>query len=195
MASSSASPNSQRILRLHLDTEFTDFAKPDLISIGLAASSELTFYAENLDFDRGLSSAWVVQNIYPLLDHAKHGMKRSTMVARLWEWLDNLDADKFVIMVDYPTDWLLFKQHGLAEHPKFSHVEFIFDNIAKFARQALAEGMAIDEVVAVYNRGVATFQKALEDYFSDPSIVRHNALHDAIGNMKAYSKLTIDYGI
>jgi len=166
-----------------------------MISIGIAASTDLTFYAENLDFDQSLSSTWVVQNIYPLLDPVKYGMKRSTLVARLWEWLDELPADKFSVIVDYPTDWLLFKAHGLAEHPKFSHVEFVFDNMARFARQALAEGMALDEATAVYNRGVETFQKALEEYFSDPKVVRHNALHDAIGNLKAYTKLSIDYGI
>jgi len=166
-----------------------------MISIGLAASTDLTFYAENLDFDQSLSSVWVIQNIYPLLDHVKYGMKRSTLVARLWEWLDELPSEKFAVVVDYPTDWLLFKAHGLADHPKFSHVEFIFDNISRFARQSLAEGMALDEVTAVYQRGVETFQKALEDYFSDPAVVRHHALHDAIGNMKAYTKLTIDYGI
>lgn len=55
--------HSANTLRLFVDTEFTDFANCDLISIGLVSSQGHVFYGENLDFDRSKSSQFAKDNI------------------------------------------------------------------------------------------------------------------------------------
>jgi GTPase SAR1 family protein len=47
-----------------VDTEFTNFDKPDLISIGCATSNNHYWYSENSEFNRDGSTEWVIKNIY-----------------------------------------------------------------------------------------------------------------------------------
>jgi len=50
-----------------LDTEFTQFAAPDLISIALVAEDGREFYGERSDYNRESCSAFVVETVVPLL--------------------------------------------------------------------------------------------------------------------------------
>src|ERR1039458_2240878 len=117
-------------LRLFIDCEFTNFIKCDLISIGVAADNGAEFYGENLDFNRKLSSEWVVANVYPLLTPVTHGMKRSELSARLWSWIDELPCNKVIITVDYQTDFdLLFDLFDDELHPKMLPTQNVFSEI------------------------------------------------------------------
>lgn len=52
---------------LFLDTEFTDFTNPELISIGLVAEDGREFYAECSEFDRATCNAFVNTKVLPRL--------------------------------------------------------------------------------------------------------------------------------
>ena len=56
---------------IFLDTEFTSFESPELISIGLAASSGEDFYAE-VPFAVASASPFVCDVVIPLLDKDPH---------------------------------------------------------------------------------------------------------------------------
>src|SRR5271167_276912 len=122
--------SSNDTLRVYIDTEFSDFINTDPISIGLVASNGAEFYAENLDADPSLASDFVRANIWPLLTPASHGMKLPELGARLWCWLDELPCTKFIVTMDYHTDWTLM--HYLMDnqmHPKHQTHQNIFTEI------------------------------------------------------------------
>lgn len=50
-----------------LETEFTSFVRPDLISIGLVAEYGREFYAERTDYRRDECSDFVCETVLPLL--------------------------------------------------------------------------------------------------------------------------------
>ena len=50
-----------------LDTEFTSFVRPDLISIGLVAEEGREFYAERTDYRKDDCSDFVRETVLPLL--------------------------------------------------------------------------------------------------------------------------------
>lgn len=50
-----------------LDTEFTDFVRPDLISIALVAEDGREFYAECTDYNHDACNDFVKETVLPLL--------------------------------------------------------------------------------------------------------------------------------
>lgn len=189
--------NLGKTFRVFLDTEFTDFVNIDLISIGLVASDGSEFYGENLDFDKSLSSFWVKDNIYPLLNASKYGMKRSELSARLWQWFDDLPCEFVIITIDYQTDYeLMLDLFGDEKHPKIIGVQLINQNIYSSIDRQISHmhGSDADYQVTV-KRVVAEFQNHMLDYFFTTKQPRHHALADAQANKIAYSKIATDFGI
>lgn len=66
-AGSGNSPVSVRTMLVFLDTEFTDFARPDLISLALVSEDGREFYAERTDYFETRRSDFVRETIQPLL--------------------------------------------------------------------------------------------------------------------------------
>lgn len=50
-----------------IDTEFTNFVRPDLISIGLVAEYGREFYAERTDYRSGECSSFVRETVLVVL--------------------------------------------------------------------------------------------------------------------------------
>ena len=50
-----------------LDTEFTDFVRPDLISLALVSEDGREFYAERTDYRKDECSDFVRETVLPLL--------------------------------------------------------------------------------------------------------------------------------
>ena len=97
---------------IFLDTEFTDFNDPDLISIGLVTETGSEFYAELTDYRDEACSDFVRQVVKPLLKQYPGRIEgKSFDVAKdLRNWLmfyDTGEPDAAVICVDYATDWHL----------------------------------------------------------------------------------------
>jgi hypothetical protein len=93
-----------------IDTEFTDFLDPQLISIGLVAQSGEEFYAE-LPYEVRECSEFVKAAVLPLLGYAPHAeMTKDELYLQMTNWLRLVrpkDQEVF-ICYDYQTDWDLF---------------------------------------------------------------------------------------
>ena len=100
-------------MKLFLDTEFTDFTNPQLISIGIVDERGREFYAERNDFPREACSNFVVQTVLPLLGQYPSSIvgNRLQIAYALYQWLEEYRECGAVICVDYQTDWDLFIQH------------------------------------------------------------------------------------
>ena len=88
-----------------LDTEFSDFAKPDLISLALVAEDGREFYAERTDYRQNECSAFVQEIVLPLLGRVPGAACDSAELAlRLRTWFHAL-PEPSIIIFDYQTDW------------------------------------------------------------------------------------------
>lgn len=90
-----------------LDTEFTDFVRPGLISLALVAEDGSEFYAERTDYDRDTCSAFVLENVVPFLGRVPGAAcSRDELPERLHVWFDQL-PEPVTIIFDFQGDWLL----------------------------------------------------------------------------------------
>ena len=90
-----------------LDTEFTDFARPDLISIALVSEDSQEFYAERDDYCHADCSDFVQQAVQPLLGRVPGAAcSRSELSDRVRDWFTRLSEPATVIF-DYEWDWHL----------------------------------------------------------------------------------------
>lgn len=99
-------------MKIFLDTEFTDFIDPRLISIGLAASSGEEFYAE-VPYPLDLCSDFVKEIVIPLLGKNPEAVCTVYELSnRLITWLELIKPsnDKLDICFDFQTDWQLFSK-------------------------------------------------------------------------------------
>lgn len=185
-----------KILRVHIDTEFTDFINTDLISIGAKASTGEEFYGENAEFIKAWASTWVQANIYPLLNLEKFGMRRKELSARLWSWMEELPCDGIIITVDYNGDWLLL--HDLFEeekHPKVLGWELINEIIYRTVDQQVADQNDVNAYQSQVTRVIDDFQKEFAQHFLDTGEIQHHALSDARANCRAWNFLVFNHGM
>ena len=185
-----------KLIRVHIDTEFTDFLNCDLISIGAVADNGEEFYGENSEFLRPWSTAWVKENIYPLLDLDKYGMRRKELSARLWSWLEELPCDGVIITVDYAGDWHLL--HDLFEeekHPKILGWELINEIIYQTVDQQVLDKSDVNSYQLQVSKVIADFSDVFQEHFQKTGEIQHHALSDARANAKAWSFLVINHGL
>jgi len=96
--------------KIFIDTEFTDFSTPRLISIGLAANSGEEFYAE-LNYPAAACSDFVRSTVIPLLGRIPDAyMSNAEIFSRLSNWLRLVNPTGGIIDIcyDFQTDWDLF---------------------------------------------------------------------------------------
>jgi hypothetical protein len=92
---------------IFLDTEFTKFNYPELISIGLVAEDGREFYAERTEYHRDDCSDFVKETVLPLLGRVPGAAcSRSELTDRVREWFGQL-PEPATIIFDFETDWLL----------------------------------------------------------------------------------------
>ena len=90
-----------------LDTEFTDFLRPDLISIALVAEDGSEFYAERTDYFKDHCSDFVRETVLPLLGGVPDAAcTQSELTQRLRDWFEQL-PEPATIIYDFESDWLL----------------------------------------------------------------------------------------
>ncbi|BEV72629.1 hypothetical protein THUN1379_21110 [Paludibacterium sp. THUN1379] len=88
-----------------LDTEFTAFHNPDLISIALVSEHGHEFYAERTDFRREDCTDFVLQTVLPLLGRIPGAACTLIELSdRLRRWFDGLPEPATVVF-DFQTDW------------------------------------------------------------------------------------------
>ena len=98
---------------LFLDTEFSDFYNPELISIGLVSEcGRMEFYAERTDFDQRQCNEFVRTKVLPKLGHGPC-FTTDELAAALRIWLDRVHAldvaGIVLVLYDFDTDFALLK--------------------------------------------------------------------------------------
>lgn len=93
-----------------LDTEFTNFTKPDLISLALVTEDGHEFYAERTDYNSDDCSDFVQKTVQPLLGRVPGAAcTREQFTERLRRWLQQL-PEPATIIFDYAGDRDLLTQ-------------------------------------------------------------------------------------
>jgi hypothetical protein len=122
--------------KIFIDTEFTDFIDPQLISIGMAAESGETFYAE-LPYDRARCSQFVRDVVIPLLENTPESLvSPDDLYLQISNWLrivrpSNQSID---ICFDYQTDWDLFTRVFDQHVPSWCNSRLVDSNINELLR-------------------------------------------------------------
>ena len=175
------------VIRIFIDTEFTDFKDCDLISIGCIADTGQEFYGENTDFQREYANEWVQENIYPLLNFTLYGHKRHELSARLWEWLDSLECDQILIMWDYQKDYDLLLELLTEPHPKFI---LGGENVyVTLPRGCDIIGVSDNNYAELCKTVRELFHLYFSNYFKEkPSETQHISICDARANKIAFYK-------
>lgn len=167
-----------------VDTEFTNFEKPDLISIACVPSEDWHVYVENLDFDRASATDWVQENIYPLLDPKQFGMSRDNLVRGLWDWFNEFETP-VIVMVDYHRDReLLLKLFNFEPHPKIKDICNIYHSFA----QSL-NGLEFSKLED-------RFDDAFKEFFKvNRTHTQHHALSDALATKHAFLTVVKEFNL
>jgi diamine N-acetyltransferase len=133
-----------------LDSEFTDLAVPQLISIGAVATDSTAFYAELDGWDPAKASSFVKDTVIPLLDG---------------------DAVPLEVGAEALTDWL-------GERARMLPTTIISDS--GFDRWALAELLGSENLPAnVRWQRVPIAYESMDEVAQQLNLRRHHALDDA----------------
>ncbi|HEX8957558.1 MAG TPA: hypothetical protein VF798_14855 [Burkholderiaceae bacterium] len=146
---------------IFIDTEFTDFRNPQLISIALVSDcGEHEFYAE-LRYDRERCNDFVVETVLPLLGEPAGAVCEShELTQRLSIWLAQFEGrGEVAICYDFGGDWRFF---------------------------CAALGGAVPTWIVPRNIFNYLVKEKLEAYFSGREHLSHHALHDARANRHAF---------
>ena len=187
-----------KTIRAFIDSEFTDFRNRDLISLGLVAETGETFYGENLDYFKLSCSDFVKQHVIPLCNFAKFGMRRAELSAKAWEWLNELNADKVDIIIDYTGDWeLLMELFNHQKHPKlnkhptniFTPAAVSFQNHKNLAVLNALTGANEANYKLIAAEAQIIYNNEFDQYFIDTGEIQHHALSDAKANARGFNAM------
>jgi hypothetical protein len=147
------------VTRVFVDTEFTDFASRDLISIALVCNDGREFYGERADYDQQACSEFVTREVLPQLGHHPHAVfSRDELAKCVQRWLGEFSRDPDPrLCFDYAGDWELLVEL-VGEIPSFWEAERVTDRISEAKTQG---------------------------YYAQHG-GRHHALHDARANCAAF---------
>ncbi|WP_288392036.1 hypothetical protein [uncultured Herbaspirillum sp.] len=98
------------VINVFIDTEFTDFVDPHLISLGMVTEGEEVFYAE-LPYDIGRCSEFVKEIVLPMLGYAPEAqIGREDLCEKILHWLCSVRVGNLDVRIcyDFQTDWDLF---------------------------------------------------------------------------------------
>ena len=148
-------------MQIFLDTEFTDFSEPSLISIALVGVDGREFYAECTDYPREACSDFVRNTVEPLLGRVPGAAcNQAELRQRLRAWFGCV-AETATIVCDFAIDWQLLVN-------------------AFYARAEIDAGINIGEKLVLGSTTIndPVFELAQAQSFSD-AWPPHHALADA----------------
>jgi hypothetical protein len=149
-------------MRIFIDTEFTNHADPDLISIGVAAEGGQIFYAERTDCRYENCSSFVCNEILPLLGREPDARCTAIELSRrLYEWFLAL-PEGLTVIYDFETDRNLLEAsflgplpsnlsgYELVDHKIFRHSAYKLGEVLTYSaawppHHALADAKALRE--------------------------------------------------
>lgn len=92
---------------IFIDTEFTDFVGPVLISIALVSEDGREFYAERTDYPKNECSQFVCETVLSLLGQVPGAAcNRTELACRLRAWFEAL-PESATVVYDFELDWIL----------------------------------------------------------------------------------------
>ena len=149
-------------MRVYLDTEFTHFTHPNLISIGLVADNGREFYAVLKNFPLNKCSVFVREVVLPIIEHwPSTTLYRSGLRQSLKQWL-NEAAEPLEIVCDFATD-----------------ADLLIELIDGYTAHVL-RAFNITGVTVLSAAQCEQITDAVDSYFSAPrDWPRHHALEDA----------------
>lgn len=168
------------MLKVFVDTEFTDFHNCDLISIGLVTEQGQEFYMEVSDYNKNWASDFVITDVLTKCIGGDTCQLYDTVKERLQIWLSDILSDNplaqdgILFLYDYYGDGDLLK-NLLSDHPKKQL--FIYDDVHDgFANTFYA---SYDSDLVDY--ASVAIKDGYEIYFMSDEFNknRHNALVDA----------------
>lgn len=141
---------------IFLDTEFTSFESPKLISLGLAAATGENFYAE-VPFSTTLASPFVHEVVMPLLNHDSTAYcQLNELHLRLLNWFTVVRTNSEVVLCfDSNYDEILFRTIFDGYPPKFLRFRNVDGNINELLRHEfhvknmLPEHHALNDAMAM----------------------------------------------
>lgn len=148
-------------LKIFLDTEFTDFIHPHLISLGMASESGEEFYAE-VPYPDKECSAFVREAVIPLLGRVPNSAcSTEELRTKIISWLDIVRSrgEEVEICVDYQTDWDLFVDALDYRVPPWCRMRMVAKNINELL---------------------------LYEFHKKNQLSEHHALYDAMANRYAF---------
>lgn len=149
-------------MRVYLDTEFTQFTHPNLISIGLVADNGREFYAVLKSFPLHKCSVFVREVVLPIIEHwPSTTLDRSELRQSLKQWL-NEAAEPLEIVCDFATD-----------------ADLLIELIDGYTDDVL-RAFNITGFTVLSAAQCEQITDALDSYFTEPrQWPRHHALEDA----------------
>jgi hypothetical protein len=106
------------MLLVFLDTEFTRFCNPELISIGLAAANGEEFYAET-PYTHSSCSQFTLEVVIPLLASTDQ-ISPENLGEKISNWLNSIRNDESVVLCfDSDYDKVLFLKIFADNPPRF----------------------------------------------------------------------------
>jgi len=139
--------NSSVFINIFIDTEFTDFVDPQLISIGMVAETGEEFYAE-LPYDFRRCSEFVREAVLPMLGYTPEGqVAEDDLYVRITQWLRivRLGDSAVQICYDYQTDWDLFVKALGGQTPSWCSGRLVADRINELLRHEYHEKNCLPE--------------------------------------------------
>ncbi|MBR7780231.1 3'-5' exoribonuclease [Undibacterium rugosum] len=140
-------------MNIFIDTEFTDFIKPQLISMGLVAASGEEFYAE-VPFLEISCSTFVKEVVIPLLGK-QHGAvcSKDELRERLITWLELVRPrnEALEICFYFQTDWDLFANALGGSIPIWCQARLIGREINELLRYDFHKRNQLPEHHALYD--------------------------------------------
>lgn len=146
-------------LILFMDTEFTDFERMDLISIGIVSQNLHEFYAENSEYKKAWCSDFVISDVLTKLQGGQYSMPYKDLKEKLQIWISDLleEYSAVLFVYDFSGDWYLISEL-LIDYPQKSKVQGQEDEL---------------------NAGI-------ELYFMNDTSMQHHALFDAKALFNGY---------
>lgn len=140
-------------MNIFIDTEFTDFTNPQLISIGLVAASGEELYAE-VPYVEPACSTFVKEVVIPLLgDPQGAACSKEELRERLRTWLDLVrpSNETLEICFDFQTDWNLIANALGDSVPSWCQARLIGREINELLRYDFHKRNQLPEHHALYD--------------------------------------------
>lgn len=172
-------------IKIFLDTEFSCFKKPEIISVGLVADNGKEFYGETADFLQS-ASPWVIENVVPHLNVDKLGKSADDLGNAVTKWLSEFE-EPITIVCDYDADidMLLSLNLSLPKiFKKFENLNYLITRFAK-SNQAINQFKDIKQ----------TYSTVYKKYFTDNNVPNHHSLYDAKAMKEAWTSVSNKFGI